>query len=95
MVAAHHRDYRKPLKWFCVPPFFRYEKQQRGRLREFSQLNCDILGEAPPAADAELIAVVIDMLRGFGFGAEDFVVRLSDRDAWMRFATTWCGWRRS
>jgi histidyl-tRNA synthetase len=87
IVAARHRDYRKPLKWFCIPPFFRYEKQQRGRLREFSQLNCDILGEASPAADAELIAVVIDMLRAFGFGPDDFVVRLSDRDAWSRFAT--------
>ena len=88
IVVARHRDYRKPMKWFCVPPFFRYEKQQRGRLREFSQLNCDILGEASPAADAELIAMLIDLLRAFGFGEEDFVVRLSDRDAWIRFATS-------
>src|SRR3954464_5430722 len=87
IVAARHRDYRKPLKWFCVPPFFRYEKQQRGRLREFSQLNCDIIGEASPAADAELIAVLIDMLRVFGFAEQDFVVRLSDRGAWSQFAT--------
>jgi histidyl-tRNA synthetase len=86
MVAARHRDYRKPMKWFCVPPFFRYEKQQRGRLREFWQLNCDIIGDNSPGADAELLAVVIDMLRVFGFGAQDFVVRLSDRDAWARFA---------
>jgi histidyl-tRNA synthetase len=86
MVAARERDYKKPLKWFCAPSFFRYEKQQRGRLREFLQLNCDILGDATPAADAELLALVIDILRGFGLGPEDFVVRLSDRDAWMRFA---------
>ncbi len=87
MVAARERDFKKPLKWFCVPQFFRYEKQQRGRLREFYQLNCDILGEASPAADAELLAVVIDVLRGFGLGQNDFVVRVSDRKAWTQFAT--------
>lgn len=87
MVAARERDYKKPLKWFCAPSFFRYEKQQRGRLREFLQLNCDILGDASPAADAELLALVIDILREFGLGHEDFVVRLSDRDAWMQFAS--------
>jgi histidyl-tRNA synthetase len=86
MVAARERDYKKPLKWFCAPSFFRYEKQQRGRLREFVQLNCDILGDASPAADAELLALVIDMLRAFGLTSADFVVRLSDRDAWMQFA---------
>jgi histidyl-tRNA synthetase len=85
MVAARERDFRKPLKWFCVPQFFRYEKQQRGRLREFYQLNCDIIGEAATAADAELLAVLIDLLRGFGLGEKDFVVRLSSRTAWQEF----------
>ncbi|MEI7776927.1 MAG: ATP phosphoribosyltransferase regulatory subunit, partial [Verrucomicrobiota bacterium] len=84
MVASRERDYKKPLKWFCAPSFFRYEKQQRGRLREFFQLNCDILGDGSPAADAELLALLIDILRGFGLGPEDFVVRLSDRDAWLQ-----------
>jgi histidyl-tRNA synthetase len=85
MVAARERDFKKPMKWFCVPNFFRHERQQRGRLREFYQLNCDILGEASPAADAELIAVLIDLLRGFGLGAGDFVVRLSSRTAWQQY----------
>ncbi len=85
MVAARERNFKKPLKWFCVPQFFRYEKQQRGRLREFYQLNCDIIGEASPAADAELLAVMIDTLRGFGLGEKDFVVRLSSRTAWQEF----------
>ena len=85
MVAARERDFKKPLKWFCVPQFFRYEKQQRGRLREFYQLNCDILGEASPAADAELVAAAIDMLRALGFTVADFVVRLSSRSAWQQF----------
>ncbi len=86
MVAARERDFRKPMKWFSVPQCFRYEKQQRGRGREFYQLNCDLIGDASPAADAEMIAVAIDTLRAFGFGAADFVVRLSDRDAWAHFA---------
>src|SRR5258708_5197460 len=85
MVAARERDFKKPLKWFCVPQFFRYEKQQRGRLREFYQLNCDIIGEASPAADAELIAVLIDTQRGVGLTENDFVVRLSSRTAWQEF----------
>lgn len=85
MVAARERDFKKPMKWFCVPNFFRHERQQRGRLREFYQLNCDIVGEASPAADAELVAVLIDMLRAFGLTAADFVVRLSSRTAWEQF----------
>jgi histidyl-tRNA synthetase len=85
MVAARERDFKKPLKWFCVPQFFRYEKQQRGRLREFYQFNADIIGEASPAADAELIAILIDVLRAFGLEQKDFVVRLSSRTAWQQF----------
>ncbi len=85
MVAARERDFKKPLKWFCCPQFFRYEKQQRGRLREFYQFNADIIGEASSAADAEMIAVVVDLLRAFGFTEKDFVVRLSLRSAWQEF----------
>lgn len=85
MVAARERDFKKPLKWFCVPQFFRYEKQQRGRLREFYQLNCDIIGEASSAADAELVAVLIDTLRAVALTEADFVVRLSSRTAWQEF----------
>ena len=87
MVAARERDFKKPMKWFCVPNFFRHERQQRGRLREFYQLNCDIIGEASPAADAELLAVQIDMLRACGLTDKDFVVRLSSRTAWQTFFT--------
>lgn len=85
MVASREREFKKPLKWFSLPQCFRYEKQQRGRLREFYQLNCDIIGEPSVAADAEMIALTIDVLRAFGFTAEDFVVRVSDRDAWLAF----------
>ena len=85
VVAAHEREFKKPLKWFSIGQFFRYEKQQRGRLREHFQLNCDILGEASLAADVELIALAIDVLRGFGLTEHDFVVRISDRQFWTDF----------
>jgi histidyl-tRNA synthetase len=85
VVAAHEREFKKPLKWFSIGQFFRYEKQQRGRLREHYQLNCDIVGETNLAADAELVALSIDILRAFGFGEKDFVVRISDRSAWTAF----------
>jgi histidyl-tRNA synthetase len=85
VVAAHEREYKKPLKWFSIGQFFRYEKQQRGRLREHFQLNCDIIGEANLAADVELVALCIDLLRGFGFTEKDFFVRISDRDFWTDF----------
>jgi histidyl-tRNA synthetase len=82
VVAAHERAFRKPLKWFAIPQCFRYEKQQRGRLREHFQLNCDIIGDSSTAADVEIIALAIDLLRGFGFSADQVVVRLSDREFW-------------
>jgi histidyl-tRNA synthetase len=85
VVAAHEREFKKPLKWFSIGQFFRYEKQQRGRLREHFQLNCDIIGEKDLAADIELVALCIDILREFGFTEKDFVVRVSDRDFWTDF----------
>jgi histidyl-tRNA synthetase len=85
VVAAHEREFKKPLKWFSIGQFFRYEKQQRGRLREHFQLNCDIIGEPDLAADIELVAPCIDLLRAFGFTEKDFVVRISDREFWTDF----------
>ena len=85
VVAAHERGFRKPLKWFSIGQFFRYEKQQRGRLREHFQLNCDIVGEAAPEADVELVALCVDILRSFGFTDKDLVVRISDREFWTDF----------
>ncbi|HEX3817194.1 MAG TPA: histidine--tRNA ligase [Chthoniobacterales bacterium] len=82
VVAAHARDFKKPLKWFSIPQCFRYEKQQRGRLREHFQLNCDLIGDDSLGADVELVALAIDLLRAFGFSPNDFVIRLSDRAFW-------------
>ncbi len=90
MVAAHERNYKKPIKWFAIPQLFRYERQQKGRLREHFQFNADLIGETDPAADAELIALVIDTLRSFGLTAEDFVIRLSSRNAWHEYFKAGC-----
>ena len=85
MVAAHERNYKKPIKWFAIPQLFRYERQQKGRLREHFQFNADLIGETDPAADAELIALLIDTLRSFRLTADDFLIRLSSRNAWHEF----------
>lgn len=85
MAAARQRDFRKPMKWFEIGACFRYEKPQKGRGREFYQFNCDILGEASPAADADLVALAIDVMRALGFREGDFIVRLSDRNVWPAF----------
>jgi histidyl-tRNA synthetase len=90
MVAAHERNYKKPIKWFAIPQLFRYERAQKGRLREHFQFNADIFGETDVAADAELIALLIDTLRSFGLTAQDFVIRLSSRNAWQEFFTQRC-----
>ena len=86
VVAQHQRDFPKPLKWFEIGQCFRYEKPQKGRGREFHQFNVDIFGESGPSADAELIALAIETMLAFGFVAGDFVVRVSDRMAWLDFA---------
>jgi histidyl-tRNA synthetase len=88
VVATHEREFKKPLKWFSIPQCFRYEKQQRGRLREHFQFNADIIGEDSLDADVELIALCVDLLRAFGFAANDFVVRVSDREFWIDFLRT-------
>src|SRR3954463_6794440 len=79
MVAAKANAMRKPIRWFSVPQLFRYERQQKGRLREHFQLNVDIIGESSVAADAELLAVAIDVMRALGLGAGDVRARVSDR----------------
>ena len=79
MVAARANALRKPVRWFSVPQLFRYERQQKGRLREHFQLNADIVGEASIAADAELVAVALDVMREFGLASSDVNARVSDR----------------
>ena len=79
ILGARSRGMSKPIRWFSMPQLFRYERQQRGRLREHFQWNVDIVGEAGVAADAEVLAVGIDGLRELGLTEDDFNARVSDR----------------
>ncbi len=79
MVAERANGIKKPIRWFSIPQLFRYERQQRGRLREHFQLNCDLVGEPGPLGDAEIIALAIDVMRALGLSAADVRVRVSDR----------------
>lgn len=80
MVAAKGIAMKKPVKWFSIPKLFRYEKMQKGRLREFFQLNMDILGVEDVSADAELIAAAIDTMRDLGLTSNDVSVHISSRN---------------
>lgn len=88
IAAAYQREFTKPLKWFEIGSCFRYEKPQKGRLREFYQFNADILGEESTHADGELLALAIDCMRELGLRAGDFIVRVSDREAWLSYAAS-------
>lgn len=79
MVAARGNSLRKPVRWFSIPQLFRYERQQKGRLKEHFQLNVDIVGEGSELADAELLAVAIGTMQQLGLGPQDVRARVSDR----------------
>ena len=79
MVAPKASALKKPIRWFSIPQLFRYERQQRGRLREHFQLNCDVIGESGPLADAEIVGLAIDVMRELKLTAADVRVRISDR----------------
>jgi histidyl-tRNA synthetase len=79
MLGAKIKELPKPVRWFSTPQLFRYEKQQRGRLREHFQLNMDIVGETSVLADADLLSAALDVLRSLGLGPDDIVARYSDR----------------
>jgi len=79
MVVARQAALPKPVKWFNISRVCRYERAQKGRLREFFQWNCDILGAGGPLADAECIAVAVDALRELRLTPDEVEVRLSSR----------------
>ena len=79
MIAGRAASLPKPIRWFSMPQLFRYERPQKGRLREHFQLNLDIVGETGVAADAEVVAAGLDVLRGCGLGSGDVFARVSDR----------------
>ena len=79
MVGLRAKALRKPIRWYSVPQLFRYERQQRGRLREHFQLNMDIVGETDVLADAELLAAAIEVVRTLGLAPTTVRARVSDR----------------
>ncbi len=85
MVGAQAGSLKRPVKWFSIGEFFRYERAQKGRERAFFQFNADIFGEAGVEAEIELVALLVQCLAGFGLTEQDFYVRLSDRDLWFYY----------
>ena len=85
LVGARANALKRPIKWFSIAEFFRYERMQKGRGRCFNQFNADIFGEPGPEAEIELIALLIQCLCAFGLTEQDFYVRLSDRNLWYYF----------
>jgi histidyl-tRNA synthetase len=88
LVGARANALKRPIKWFSIAEFYRYERMQKGRGRCFSQFNADIFGESGPEAEIELIALLVQCLCAFGLTEEDFRVRLSDRNLWLYYLET-------
>ncbi len=85
LVGAKASALKRPIKWFSIAEFYRYERMQKGRGRCFFQFNADIFGEPGPEAEIELIAMLVQCLAAFGLTEQDFYVRLSDRNLWFYF----------
>jgi histidyl-tRNA synthetase len=85
LVGAKAATLKRPIKWFSIAEFYRYERMQRGRGRCFFQFNADIFGEPGPEAETELIALLVQCLCAFGLTEQDFFVRLSDRNLWCYY----------
>lgn len=79
LVIQRGNAIRKPFKWFSIPRLFRYERAQKGRLREFFQLNLDVLGTESIYAEADLITATATMLLEFGLKPTDFMIGISSR----------------
>ncbi|MCR6656671.1 MAG: histidine--tRNA ligase [Opitutus sp.] len=85
LVGAKANALKRPIKWFSVAEFYRYERAQKGRERAFFQFNADLFGESGPEAEIELIALLTQCLCAFGLTEHDFYVRLSDRNLWFYY----------
>lgn len=85
MIAGRHKELSFPARWYSMPNLFRYERTQRGRVREHWQLNCDIFGSDDIAADVEIIALAYQTLINFGARPEMFEIRVNDRREMKEF----------
>ena len=87
MVSGRKRELKFPLRWYSIPNLFRYERPQRGRLREHRQLNCDMFGSSDYTADVEMIALAYQTLIDFGATPEMFQIQVNDRALMTRLYT--------
>ncbi len=88
MVAAKFGELRFPLRWFSIPNCFRYERPQKGRLREFWQLNVDVIGLPPGPIDLEFLYMITQLFAGFGAKPEQFQIKFNHRgvlDKWLQY----------
>ena len=85
LVGDKAATLKRPIKWFSIAEFYRYERMQKGRGRCFFQFNADVFGEPGIEAETELISLLVQCLRAFGLNEQDFRVRLSDRDIWFYY----------
>lgn len=85
LVGERASTLKRPIKWFSIGEFYRYERMQKGRGRCFNQFNADIFGESGPEAEIELIALLVQCFCAFGLTEQDFYVRLSDRNLWFYY----------
>ena len=79
MVASVHREEPKPIRWYSIPNLMRYEKPQKGRLREHWQFNCDVFGAPERIGEIEILQLVIELLENFGANEKHFEVLINDR----------------
>lgn len=78
MVAAKVHELPRPVRLYSIPNLWRYERPQKGRLREFWQPNVDVLGGDPAQADAEILSVAYDIIEAFG-GGKFIEIRVNNR----------------
>lgn len=79
LIAGRHKELSFPVRWYSIPNLFRYERTQRGRVREHWQLNCDIFGSDDIAADVEIVTLAYQTLINFGARPEMFTIKVNDR----------------
>ena len=86
MIAKKSQELKKPIRWFSIPTCFRYERPQRGRKRQFKQINFDILGEESLFADLEIFSIIVDIFKQFGANPYQFQICYNNR----RFVDALC-----
>mgnify|MGYP006301549845 FL=1 len=79
MIARKSQEFKKPIRWFSIPTCYRYERPQRGRKREFKQINFDILGDDGLYGDLEMLNIIIDILTTFGATSDQFQIYYNNR----------------